>query len=182
MKRSGIEKGVANSQFKISGLQIRRNWVLCLSCVFFAALCSCNPQKALERKSNRIIEETYVKADTVFQFSNYSNQTEVIWYHDDSLMYVYIIRPFNVKKLQPIFAINSNPTPESIEKSFSNTFDKEDTCFQNMLDGTAITMHIKNQQKKWSSLDVYCLLSKDYMPNTIAYKMKYDLSLIINRL
>ncbi len=143
---------------------------------------SCNSQKGLDYRTNNVIKKGYTQVDTVFQFSNYSNQTDVIWYHDDSLMYVYIIRPYNVKKLEPIIAINSYPNSESIEKCFANTFDKEDTCFQNMLDGTAITLHIKNQQKKWSSLDVYCLLSKDYKPNTIAYKMKYDLSLIINRL
>ena len=142
---------------------------------------SCNSQKGLVSRTNSVIKKGYTKVDTIFQFSNYSNQTDVIWYHDDSSMYVYIIKPYNVKKLHPIIAINSHPKSESIEKSFDNTFDKEDTCFQNMLDGTAITMHIKNQQKKWSSLDVNCLFSKDYQPNTFAYKMKYDLSLIINQ-
>ena len=76
---------------------------------------SCNSQKGLDYRTNNVIKKGYTQVDTVFQFSNYSNQTDVIWYHDDSLMYVYIIRPYNVKKLEPIIAINSYPNSESIE-------------------------------------------------------------------
>ena len=144
-------------------------------------LFGCNTQKRMEYNTKRILQKSYNQADTVFQFSNYSMPIEILWFHTDSLIFAYIINPAKVIKLHPITMKTTQIDPKSIEQHFDFSFEKEDDCFQTMLDGTAISMHIINQPTKWSSVDIDCLLSKEYAPGSFDCMLKNSLSLIIKQ-
>ena len=181
MKNAGIEKGIVNPRSKNSGLQIRWNEGLLMKKLFigisFLLIIGCNPEKRLVDKSSRLIEKLQT-TDTVYDCYAAFDDKWLIWYHDSTTLYGYIVKPYSTQKLPPVYCLNQMIDANSIDECFSTALVNNDPCFQSVLDGVGVSMYVKNQKERWCSVHTACLFSKEYPKNSFPYLLKQDLLLL----
>lgn len=138
----------------------------------------CNPEKRLVDKSNYLIEKLLQTTDTVYDCYVAFDDRRLIWYHDSTTLYGFIVNPYSTQKLQPVYCLNQMIDANSIDECFSTALINNDPCFQSVLDGVGVSMYVKNQKEKFCSVHTECLLSKEYPKNSFPYFLKQDLSLL----
>ena len=146
-----------------------------LLCFFIIA---CNPEKRLIDKSNRLIEKLFQKTDTIYDCYVAFDDRRLIWYHDSTTLYGFVVKPFSIQKLQPVYCINHLIDANSIDECFSTDFVNNDPCFQSSLDGVGVSMYVKNQKRLSCSVHTECLFSKEYPKNSFPFLLRQDLSLL----
>lgn len=144
-------------------------------CLFIALFCfSCSPQLCLQKKTNRLIEKSYINSDTICQYSVAFNDFNLIWYYKDDFIHGFLVTPYKIKKYKPIEAKNIIINDDSLGKYFDNSLDKDIQCFWNTLDGEGIKLYVKGEKILRTNIDTGCLFNNKFKLNSFPYKLQYD--------
>lgn len=150
--------------------RIRLVLFLFISTVFFG----CNSQFCLQKRTSRLIEICQQNTDTVYLYSIAFNDFDIVWYHKDNCLYGFRVNPYYTETFSPIVVKDIILYDDSLNKYFDNFLFKNVQCFENVLDGASVIIYIKNGDTLSSSIDIECLFSSKYKPNSFPYKLQYD--------
>lgn len=139
---------------------------------------SCNSEKSLVDKRSHLIKKLFQTTDTVYECYIAFDNRRLVWYHDSTILYGFVVKPYGIQELQPVYCVNHLIEANSIDECFSTDFVNNDPCFQSSLDGVGISMYVKNQKRRSCSVHTECLFLKEYPQNSFPYLLKQDLSLL----
>lgn len=125
-------------------------------------------QKLYER-TLRHIKFLHLQCDTIFAYHSSFSPFYEVWYHKNNICYLHIIRrhfPVTMQRYYNIWPVNINDL--KIQQYFCCSLCpcEDMPCFEERLDGEVIGLYIKGQNERESSVDVECLYSADYEPNS----------------
>lgn len=135
-------------------------------------------EHCLQNKLNRAIRKALQESDTIYVYGITFNSWELLWYHKGAVIHSCLIYPNRVKWQNPIEAKNINVDSVSINKTFVSSFYTDVPCFEDDLDGEFVYI-IFDKEVLFSSINLECLFTHDFPSESIAYKLKYDLSKLL---
>lgn len=126
-------------------------------------------ERKLYERTLRHIKFLHFQCDTIFVYHSSFSPIYEVWYHKNNICYLNVIRqhiPISRQKYYNIWSINFNDS--IIQQYFCCSLCPCDDmpCFEEQLDGTGIGLYIKGQKEKEGSVDVECLYSAKYEPNS----------------
>jgi hypothetical protein len=152
-----------------------KNTIIMITFVFISTLFwGCSSQLCLQKRTDRLIEKSQKKTDTVYLYSVAFNDFNLVWYHKDNFIHGFRVKPHSTERYKPIEAKNIVLGNDSINKYFDNFLFKNIQCFESVLDGAWIKLYIKNKEPLLSSIDTECLFNTKFKPNSFPYKLQYD--------
>lgn len=138
----------------------------------------CSTQRCLQKRTDRLVEKLHTESDTIYKYWVAFSDCNLLWYHSGDYIHSFLVKPYSIKKQNPIPAENLTTDNDTLYKYFDFSFNKEVQCFDNTLDGAYLVIYIKNSKPMSSGIDVKCLLSNRYSPNTFPYRLQYVFSKI----
>ena len=126
-------------------------------------------ERKLYEKALRHIKFLHFQCDTIFAYHSSFSPIYEVWYHKNNICYLHIIRqhfPASRQKYYNIRSVNINDL--TIQQYFCCALCPCDDmpCFEAKLDGAVIGLYIKDQKEREGSVDVECLYSVDYEPDS----------------
>jgi len=156
-----------------------RNHIILFIALLSVLCLSCSSKLCLQKRTNRLIENSHKNADTIYLYSAAFNNFNLVWYHKDNFIYSFWVKPHRTEKYKPIEAKNITVNNDSLMKYFDTSIYKDIECFHQTLDGEWIELYIKGKRKVMSSsVDMQCLFNAKFRQSTFPYKLQYDFSKI----
>lgn len=138
--------------------------------------CYCSPQLCLEKRTERFIAKQQKEVDTIYLYSPAFNNYNLVWYHKNGIIHGFMINPHRTEQYKLIDIKNITLDNDSFDIYFENFPITDIQCFESVLDGECIMIYIKNKKSLFCSIDTDCLFKTIFKPNSLPYKLQYDLS------
>lgn len=138
-------------------------------------LWGCSSQLCLQKRTDYFIENHQRNTDTIYLYSSAFNDFNLVWYHKDCFIHSFMIKPHRTKYYASIKIKNITLDDNDIDICFENFLNKNNQCFESVLDGAWIMVYIKNREPLNSSIDLDCLFNTKFQPKSFPYKLQYDL-------
>lgn len=153
-----------------------KNKILITISFITTVLWSCNPLLCLQKRTDKVIGNCQKDVDTVYLYSPAFNNYNLVWYHKNGIIHGFMINPHRTEQYKLIDIKNITLDYDSFDTYFENFPITDIQCLESVLDGECIMIYIKNKKSLFCSIDTDCLFKTIFKPNSLPYKLQYDLS------